>query len=729
MNTILERNSLIEFDREDGQYEVMRVLYIDQSLDALVWIVVQQSDGLKNPQHLPSLTKYSDVIKHLREQWTTSRKLLHDIHLAQPIHDADLTDAQKQILERNWQIVESIVNQSPAIYIDRKLRGKLIQVACETHQRTKATVYRLLRLFWIGGQSKYALIPKLDKSGANGVERIRQQKSPKRGRPSRLTKYTETPSSPNVTPEIKVILEKIGQEYYEKARLSLTKAFEEGEKKYFKASEKTLQDGTKKAILLPEHLRPTFAQFRYWYGKTIRKNIERVIKAREGEIEHNLRFRVLNGESTSMAFGPGSVFQVDATIPAIHLVSRKNRRHLVGKPVLYVVIDVFSRMIVGFWVGLEGPSWAGAIQAMMHMVEDKVEYCKKMGIEIFPHEWASHHIPDEIIADRGEFEGYDSSFLVNLGIKISNTAPYRADWKGIIERHFGIVDTRIVNWLDGAVRLNRKGTKDQRLEAKYTLDEFRKILTTHFLEYNVANEIEAYPRDADMMRDGVRPIPCELWEWGLENRSGRLRTVDASHLRMMLLPRDEASVTRKGVRFNGLFYTCDQIEVENWRTKVESQKMPRLTIAYDKWSTSYIYVRHPHTEEYMFCQEIERPDWSNDASWAEIELERELDRVARDESAPAKRARQFDFEQIRDQVIASGKEETLATLTTDSNRKRIQGIQANRAEEKSDEREKATERVVPKPKKPEKLTQKKEKELFDGELTTFLATLVPPEED
>jgi putative transposase len=728
MSIILEINSLIEFDVEDDQSRIMRVLYIDQASDALVWIVVYQSVKIKIPQDLPILTKYSQVLDHLNRH--LGRKLLYDSFMAQPVNNMDLTDAQKEIFERNWKILQPIVSQSPAILIDRKLRGKLVLEAKKTHGSAKTTIYRLLRLYWIGGQSKYTLVPKLENSGANGTERISTQLSQKRGRPSRIAKYTKIPSSPNVTPEMKLILEKIGEDFYEGKRFSMLKSFDEGLKKYFKAGEQTLPDGSKKIILLPEHQQPTLMQFRYWYGKAIRKNIERVGIAREGEIEHNLKFRVLNSESTSMAMGPGSIFQVDATIPGVHLVSRKNRHHLIEKPVLYVIMDVFSRMIVGFWVGLEGPSWAGAIQAMMHMVEDKVEFCRKMGIEISPDEWSSHHLPDAMIADRGEFEGYNASLLVDsLGIKLSNTAPYRADWKGIIERHFKSVDTRIVNWLDGAVRLNRKGTKDQRLNATLTLDDFRKILTTHFLEYNLTNEIKEYPRDTDMMRDGVRPIPIELWNWGLKNRSGRLRTIDVDRLRIMLLPRDEASVTRQGIRFRGFFYTCDQIEAENWRTKAENQKMPRLTIAYDEWSSGHIYVRHPNTKEYMLCPEIRRPNWSHDVSWKEIELERELDRTARDETAPEKRVRKWEFQEIRDQTIQAARQETKATRSTESKRKRILSSRENRRAEKEVERESAIEQVIPKLKKPEKPTQKKAKDLFDGQLTTFLATLVPPEED
>ena len=92
-------------------------------------------------------------------------------------------------------------------------------------------------------------------------------------------------------------------------------------------------------------------------------------------------------------------------------------------------------MITGIYVGLEGPSWIGAMMALDNMIADKVEYCREYGIEISEEQWPCRHLPEIIIADRGEFEGYNVENLINnLNIKIENTSPYRGDLKGIVER-------------------------------------------------------------------------------------------------------------------------------------------------------------------------------------------------------------------------------------------------------------------------------------------------------
>ena len=99
---------------------------------------------------------------------------------------------------------------------------------------------------------------------------------------------------------------------------------------------------------------------------------------------------------------------------------------MIGRPVIYALIDVYSRTITGLYVGLEGPSWLGAMMALDNMVANKVEFCKEYGIDITEEQWPTKHLPEIIIADRGEFEGYSVENLINnLNIKIENTTAYR----------------------------------------------------------------------------------------------------------------------------------------------------------------------------------------------------------------------------------------------------------------------------------------------------------------
>lgn len=49
---------------------------------------------------------------------------------------------------------------------------------------------------------------------------------------------------------------------------------------------------------------------------------------------------------------------------------------------MYFIIDAFSRMVTGMYVGLEGPSWVGVMMAIANAVSDKTAYCCEYGISI-----------------------------------------------------------------------------------------------------------------------------------------------------------------------------------------------------------------------------------------------------------------------------------------------------------------------------------------------------------
>jgi transposase InsO family protein len=122
------------------------------------------------------------------------------------------------------------------------------------------------------------------------------------------------------------------------------------------------RDGVEVPILWAAERCPTLRQFCYHYYKD--RDLRRSLISREGQRWFNLHYREVTGDSTQMAPFPGALWQIDSTIVDIHLVSSLDRSRIIGRPVLYLVVDLFSRMIVGFSVSLEGPSWLGASLAL-----------------------------------------------------------------------------------------------------------------------------------------------------------------------------------------------------------------------------------------------------------------------------------------------------------------------------------------------------------------------------
>ena len=93
-----------------------------------------------------------------------------------------------------------------------------------------------------------------------------------------------------------------------------------------------------------------------------------------------------------------------------------------------------------------------------------------------------------MLCDRGEFICKDAEKLaVPLIGHLSIAPPYRADWKGIVERRFKILNDTLVHQLMGTTRGRHyiRGDRDPRLEAALTLNEVTNMLIDAVLEHNV----------------------------------------------------------------------------------------------------------------------------------------------------------------------------------------------------------------------------------------------------
>jgi transposase InsO family protein len=108
--------------------------------------------------------------------------------------------------------------------------------------------------------------------------------------------------------------------------------------------------------------------------------LKKEISLRRSAKKYEQENRPIMGSSTAEALGPGSIYQIDATVADVYLVSQFNRNWIIGRPVVYGVIDVFSRLVTGIYIGLEGPSWIGAMMALANAAMDKVEFCRNYGM-------------------------------------------------------------------------------------------------------------------------------------------------------------------------------------------------------------------------------------------------------------------------------------------------------------------------------------------------------------
>ncbi|MDQ3816227.1 MAG: Mu transposase C-terminal domain-containing protein [Acidobacteriota bacterium] len=449
-------------------------------------------------------------------------------------------------------------------------------------------------------------------------------------------------------------------------------------------------DGTPVPLIPAAENLPTFDQFRYWY-EDIYRNPVCGEESRVGEREYNLSSRAMLSNSTQMAFGLGSLFQIDATVADQYLISSLDRTRIIGRPVVYFCGDVFSRVIAGFSATLEGPSWLGGMLAVDNVVADKVSFCAEYGVTIKEEDWPCHYLLSGFLADRGEFEGYNADNLVkSLGVRIHNTGPYRADWKGIIERHFGIANEKIVKFTPGYVpRPKRRGDPDYALKAILTLEEFRKLLIYYILDFNQNHYLESYRKDEFMIADHVERYPLDIWNWGIRNCSG-LRPFPRDIVRLNLLPRKQVSVTPQGIHFGGeLNYTCDLALRDRWFERARIRGSWKVEVAYDLRSMDYVYLPLDSGTRLEVCHLTAASRHLLGRDWHEITDYFEREKQALEAARTRKHQSNAKLRAQKGQIISEANEKTQAALAAagrPSKSARKRGIRDNRATTRAFER-------------------------------------------
>ncbi len=311
----------------------------------------------------------------------------------------------------------------------------------------------------------------------------------------------------------------------------------------------------------------------YPNSRQVRRVLEREVPRLQKLLErttkgHFLRsLRGMTGRNWKGVAGPGHTWAIDSTIGDIYLRSSVNRAWIIGRPVVYIIVDVWSTAIVGFYVCLTGPSWDTAKVSLFSAVADPALLAKLWQYQpmscLFP--WPT--MPAVLMCDRGE---YLSRAASATGLKLisclSYAPPYRPDLKGLVEVLHRIEKDRQHLWVPGAIDARRAEYELRRFdpnEAVLTVREYTEYLYTIFSEYNLTADRKGR-LDTHMIAAGVMPSPAGLWRWGHEVGIGTCRAFPQAELITSLLPSQKAIVSRSGVRFGGLHYESDLINDEQW---------------------------------------------------------------------------------------------------------------------------------------------------------------------
>jgi hypothetical protein len=648
--------------------EKFRILWIDKKLNYCYLIDI---DAEK-----PSPFRYriDNIIEELlNEHFIHVEDNFLSWRLAQKIDEKD-----KQLRNNAWDTIKDIIKVEPDIY-EKSKRGKLINQVEKTGITTKKTILKNLRKYWQRGMVINCLLPDYVNCGNKG-DYVYKKKT---GRPR------ERGEGINITEDLKELLIKYINKYYlDRKKTSLAFAYNMMLKEQFNKGYVFDENGKKRIKLDDEENIPTYDQFYYWFKKIYRQDT--IIKNREGESAYERNHREMLGSTEFDSLGPGSLYQIDSTPADIFLLNRLNTNWMVGKPTLYFVIDVFSRMITGFYICLNAASWISMASALKNAFSDKKEYCKSLGIDISENQWPVKGLPSAIIGDRGELESKFADGLVyGVGIEIDNNPPYRPDWKGIVEQLFHSSHEGIRPLLPGYLHKDSKGrgSKDFRIEATLTLDDYIKVIVYFINYYNHNHYMADYIRPPEMIAENVRPIPIELWNWGVRTY-GALRTLNEKVVNFHLLPSEKATITAEGIQYKDMLYSCDAALKEGWFAKARKKKW-KVEFSYDPRNMDYIYLHSSSETLYHTCTLLNHQQRYKNKSIDEIDQLKEHEKDMKDNFKHEKLENQLnlflDVEEIAKKANKRKKEEHDSSISKSKKLNQVKVVKAEEINERNTE--------------------------------------------
>ncbi len=595
----------------------------------------------------------------------------------------NISEEEKKKQQVFWKAIEPIVNHTDVF--DPHICVILIRNAVTLTGINRKTIRKLLRRFWRGGQTPEALLSRYYRCGT-GRKSDKKKDYKKLGKKRTAEGPLGTPVGVNMDPVAERHFRAGIKLYYENEKgRTLLYAYRKTIETYFHTG-KYPKHGVEVRQLPDSDEVPSYDQFVYFYKKN--QNVVDATLAREGQHAYDLNHRAIPGNSTLDADGPGHTAQLDPTVGDVYLVSEFDRTRIIGRPIIYIIIDVFTRLIIGMSVSLEAPSWLGATLALENMVRDKVDYCQEYGFTITEADWPSHDLPKYIIADRGELLSKNSDLLGEmLGITVINTPPYRPDWKPIVERFFRVLNDEVIKWVPGAVHeyLPRSGN-DYRYDACLTLFDLRQLLIGCVIEHNIAHEIKDYPKDKYMIADNVQAYPAQLWKWGIDNRRGKLRKQPPADVRVKLLSKGVASITAEGIRFDGLYYECELAWNEKWFERARIQGRESVQIGYDKRTVAKIYLRLDSGRQIEECTLMPKDQMWAKFDWQDMKDRRVLNKMLVKEPAQVANQIKVEIHTKQEQILLNAQQKTALAKEGLSKADLTRGLEGNRAEALKNER-------------------------------------------
>lgn len=418
--------------------------------------------------------------------------------------------------------------------LDCHSKSFFISKLSQMFQMADCTVRRYIRLYLQGGMKIQALITHFYKCGGAGKQRSFNDK--KAGKPGK----SKVARNKNI---IEIFRKMYARLLRSKSKITFTKLYEDMVGEYF--SYQKMINGTMILVPHPISHRPTYRQLCYWLQQN--SELGELLTARLGKAAVRNDFRPLFSDTIDHlnVKSIGAKYEMDEMETDFYLVSRSNRNKVIGRAILYFVIDVYSHSIVGCGTGLDNNSWSGAEMALLNMVENKVEYCKRYGIQIEEAEWPMKGVlPHSVMVDNGAeyLSEQFANLTTELGISIAFAPPRMGSYKPNVEQKFRQMNSLLNSRLPGQIEKDKYGTSYIK-GARMDIDQFTKCVIRFILNYN-NTPMDNYPETKEMYESGMELTPVNIWNYCLDKHNALMVVNDFEQYKFNLLSKGKAKITR-----------------------------------------------------------------------------------------------------------------------------------------------------------------------------------------
>lgn len=265
---------------------------------------------------------------------------------------------------------------------------------------------------------------------------------------------------------------------------------------------------------------------------------------------------MLLSDSLDGVKGPGDLVEIDACEVDISLVSEVNPEKTVGRPVVYFMIDVYTRIILAVSVSFDNNSALGITNLFLNLSDNKHEYCARYGITYTGDDiWPSNIIPRRVRVDRGaEFKGKEFDRLcIELGIEKQIVPGAMGSLKGVVEQSFHRLQSEQREHIENHGLIEKRYDSHHHKEASLNIRQYTAMVINYVLNHNQTYN-EYYRTTKDMQQKQIKPIPALLWKYGVA-RYGHPRPIsDIEQYRYRLLSPVKAKISRRGIEYKKLWY-------------------------------------------------------------------------------------------------------------------------------------------------------------------------------